>query len=58
MPLLALVLLLCASLLASCGGDDGGGGTDESAQQLINQTFSGEKKVDSGKVSMDLSAKL
>lgn len=43
-------------VLAACGGDDAG--TDESAQQLINQTFSGEKKVDSGKVNLDLSAKL
>ena len=33
-------------------------GTDESAQQLIDQTFSGEKKVDSGKVNLDLGAKL
>ena len=57
MLLLALAVVLCASLLASCGGGDDGG-TDESAQQLINQTFSGEKKVDSGKVNMDLNAKL
>jgi len=57
MPPLAVALILCASLLAACGGGDDGG-TDESAQQLINQTFSGEKQVDSGKVNMDLSANL
>jgi len=54
--LLALALVVPTLALAACGGDDSG--TDESAQQLINQTFSGEKKVDSGKVNLDLSAKL
>jgi hypothetical protein len=54
--LLALALVVPALVLAACGGDDAG--TDESAQQLINQTFSGEKKVDSGKVNLALSAKL
>ena len=29
-------------------------GADENAQQLINQTFSGKKKVDSGKLNMNL----
>jgi hypothetical protein len=57
-PLLLLVLALIVPtlVLAACGGEDGG--SNESAQQLIDQTFSGEKKVDSGKVNMDLSAKL
>jgi hypothetical protein len=54
--LLALALLVPVLVLSACGGDDGG--TDESAQQLINETFSGEKKVDSGKVNLDLNAKL
>ena len=50
----------CSSLaaraaVAACGGDDG---TDESATALIKQTFSGKKKVDSGKLNLDLSAKL
>jgi uncharacterized membrane protein YgcG len=54
--LLALVLIVPTLVLAACGSDDGG--TDESAQQLIDQTFSGEKKVDSGKVNLDLGAKL
>ena len=30
------------------------GGSDESAQQVINQTFSGKKKVDSGKLNLSL----
>jgi hypothetical protein len=54
--LLALALIVPTLVLAACGGEDGG--SNESAQQLIDQTFSGEKKVDSGKVNMDLSAKL
>jgi hypothetical protein len=56
--LLLLVLLLAvpAVVLTACSGDDGG--TDASAQQLIDQTFTGKKKVDSGKVNLDLSAKL
>ena len=54
--LLALALLISVVALAACGDDSGG--TDESAQQLINQTFSGEKKVDSGKVNLDMNAKL
>jgi uncharacterized membrane protein YgcG len=55
--LLALVLIVPTLVLAACGSDDDGG-TDESAQQLIDQTFSGEKEVDSGKVNLDLGAKL
>ena len=55
--LLALALIVPTLVVTACGGDEASG-TDESAQQLINQTFSGEKKVDSGKVNLDLSAKL
>ena len=55
--LLALALVVPTLGVTACGGDEASG-TDESAQQLINQTFSGEKKVDSGKVNLDLSAKL
>jgi hypothetical protein len=55
--LLALALAVPTLGVTACGGDEASG-TDESAQQLINQTFSGEKKVDSGKVNLDLSAKL
>ena len=55
--LLLLALALAVPALAACGGGDSGG-SDESAQQLIDQTFSGEKKVDSGKVNLDLAAKL
>lgn len=55
--LLALALVVPTLGVTACGGDEASG-TDESAQQLIDQTFSGEKKVDSGKVNLDLSAKL
>jgi uncharacterized membrane protein YgcG len=51
-----LVLAVPALGLTACGSS--AGGTNESAQQLIDRTFSGEKKVDSGKVNLDLSAKL
>jgi hypothetical protein len=59
-PLLLLLLALAVVpglSLAACGGDDAGG-SDETAQQLIDQTFSGQKKVDSGKINLDLAAKL
>jgi hypothetical protein len=55
--LLALALVVPTLGVTACGGDEASG-TDESAQQLINQTFSGEKKVDSGKVNLNLGAKL
>jgi uncharacterized membrane protein YgcG len=55
---LLLTFVVPVLALAACGGDSGGGSSDESAQQLIDQTFSGKKNVDSGKVNLDLSAKL
>ena len=33
-------------------------GGDEDAQAVIDQTFSGEKKVDSGKLNMSMTAEL
>jgi hypothetical protein len=56
--LLALLgaLVPAALGLAACGGDDGGG--NEDAQTVIDQTFSGEKKVDSGKLNMSVTAEL
>ena len=55
--LLLLLLALPLPAVAACG-DDSSGSTDESAQQLIDQTFSGKKNVKSGKVNLDLNAKL
>jgi hypothetical protein len=49
---------LCAAVLglAACGGD--GGGADENASTVINETFSGKKEVKSGKLDMNVTAKL
>jgi len=49
---------LCAAVLglAACGGD--GGGADENATTVISQTFSGKKEVKSGKLNMNVTAKL
>jgi len=41
--------------LAACGGDSGG---NEDAQKVINETFNGKKKVESGKINMSVTAKL
>jgi hypothetical protein len=58
MLLLALVALLAAIVVAGCGGGDKGASADEDASvdELLDKTFSGEKKVDSGK--LDLALKL
>jgi hypothetical protein len=42
--------------LAACGSD--AGGADENASTVINQTFSGKKEVKSGKLDMNVTAKL
>lgn len=41
--------------LAACGGSGGG---NENAQKVINETFNGKKKVESGKINMSVTAKL
>src|SRR5215210_114081 len=53
--LLLLVLALAALALAGCGGD-GGSSADEdtSVDELLDQTFTGSKKVDSGKLDLNL----
>jgi len=53
--LLVLVLALFGLALAGCGGG-GGSSADEdtSVDELLKQTFSGEKKVDSGKLDLAL----
>jgi hypothetical protein len=58
MLLLALVALLAALVVAGCGGGGSGSSASEdtSVDELLDKTFSGEKKVDSGK--LDLSLKL
>ncbi len=58
---LALTALV-ALVLAACGGDDGGGGekkgekadSSTDVNTLLKETFSGDKKVDSGKFDMSM----
>ena len=58
--LLTLLAALIAAVLVGCGGGDEGSDTsadeDTSVDQVLEDTFSGEKKVDSGK--LDLAIKL
>jgi len=53
--LLVFLLALTALAFAGCGGD-GGSSADEdtSVDELLDQTFSGSKKVDSGKLDLTL----
>ena len=54
--MLALAALL-AALVAGCGGGDGDGASadeDTSVDQVLKDTFSGKKKVDSGKLDLSL----
>ena len=52
---LALACILAASVaIAACGS----GGSSEDAQQVINDTFSGKKNVNSGKLNLELTAKI
>ncbi|MEX0993405.1 MAG: hypothetical protein WDZ37_05345 [Solirubrobacterales bacterium] len=56
-PLLVLSCLLVASVaLTACFHD--GGGSSADAQKVINETFSGDKKVDSGNLKLELEAKV
>ena len=53
---LVLACLLAASVaITACGG---GGDSSADAQQVINDTFSGKKNIDSGKLNLELSAKI
>jgi hypothetical protein len=53
LPFVAVLLLLFAGALslAACGG---GGGSGEDADQVLKDTFSGSKKVKSGKLELKL----
>ena len=49
-------IVLPAAVVTACGGSSSA--SSEDAQKVINETFNGKKKVDSGKLSVDVSAKL
>jgi hypothetical protein len=52
---LGVLLLLSAIAIAACGG---GGGSGENVNTVLDQTFRGEKKLDSGKLNLNATAKL
>ncbi len=56
--LLALAALVAAMVLVACGGGDGGdeASSDTDVDTLLEQTFSGDKKIDSGKIDLSLKA--
>ena len=53
--LLALSALAVTFGIAACGG---GGGGSTNARQVVKQTFAGQKRVDSGKLDLSLTANL
>jgi hypothetical protein len=58
-PALLLSLLAAVALgIAACGGDDSGGGEEASSStdvnELLTQTFTGDKDVESGNLSLSL----
>jgi hypothetical protein len=54
--LLLVLAALLAALVAGCGGDGDGASADEdsSVDQVLEDTFSGKKQVDSGKLDLSL----
>jgi len=53
--LLSALLALVAALLVSACGDGGAAGSDEDVDTLLEQTFSGDKKIESGVVDFKAS---
>ena len=53
--LLALITVALAIGVAACGG---GGGSGENARQVVQQTFAGKKRVDSGRLDLSMTANL
>ncbi len=53
--LLALVVLATALGVAACGG---GNGSAADARKVVQQTFQGKKRVDSGKLNLSMTANL
>jgi hypothetical protein len=51
---LMLLLALLAVIAAGCGGDGGGADSGTDVNQLLEDTFSGEHKAESGKVDLKL----
>jgi hypothetical protein len=61
LPIVLAIALAAATLaLAACsdGGGGGGGSSDQDAEAILKQTFSGDQKVDSGVLTMGLTAEL
>ena len=58
--LLLLLVALLTLVIAGCGGSDSGGSSgqeansDQSVDDILKQTFEGEKKVESGKLDLKL----
>lgn len=53
--LLALIAVALAVCVAACGG---GNGDSADARQVVKQTFEGEKRVDSGRLNLSMTANL
>lgn len=53
-PVLLLLAALTALVLSACGGDDEAASSTTDVNTLLKQTFTGKKKVESGKVDLKL----
>ena len=53
--ILSIALVVPAAAVTACGSSSA---STEDAQKVVNETFNGKKKVDSGKLTLDASAKL